>query len=952
MPSHKHLLALSLSTLALAACAPRAREAVSAPPPRERPQVDWAFLASDVPVDPAFRFGKLDNGLRYAIRRNATPKGTAMVRMAVAAGSLDETDGERGFAHFVEHMAFNGSTRVPEGEMVKLLEREGLAFGADTNASTGFETTTYMLDLPRNDPALLGTALMLMRETASELKFDPAAVARERGVVLAEMRDRNSPALRNFVDQSEFFFPGSRFASRLPIGTAETLNGATAESLKAFWQREYVPAQTTLVVVGDFAEDEVEREIRARFADWRPAKVEKQPDAGPATPGHADKADIFVEQALSERVLASRQGGWVFEADTIAQRREDLLRQIGYAIVNRRLQRLARDANPPFRAAGLGTGDVFETARSTSLSVDTIDGKWKRGLTAAAIEYRRALAFGFTPVEVAEQVANLRTAARNAAASADTRSHGALVAALLALINDEQIPDTPQRSLERLEAFVPEITPGAVLAAFKRDLIPLDKPLLRFQGRSAPAGGEKALLAAWREAAAVRLKADDSKAAGAFAYTGFGNPGAVASDSTEPLLGIRTLRFANGVRLNLKQTQIEKDRLLLQLSIDGGNMLQTRENPLASAMTTVLAAGGLGKHSADELQSLLAGRTVSANLGSGEEAFSALAATTPQDLELQLQLLAALVTDPGLRPEGETQYRQAINNYFLALRATPGSVLGAEQGRILSDNDPRFSLQPVEAYRKLDFAQLKAAIADRLAKGAVEIGLVGDFDPDKAIAAVAGTFGALPAREAEFQPYPEQRKRPFTTDRQPRTLTHAGPKDQAIIRIVWPTRDGEDPLQLLQLSLLERVVQIELTEVLREKLGKAYSPDASSDPSRVWRGYGTFSLTASVAPEELAAVRAALAETVRRLREAPISADELLRARAPLMETFENLLKTNAGWLAYVDRAQSEADRIERYSRARERLAAITAADLQAVAQRYLTADGGVEIAVVPEAAK
>lgn len=909
-------------------------------------------MASDIPVDPAFRFGKLDNGLRYAIRRNATPKGTALVRMSIAAGSLDESDDERGFAHFVEHMAFNGSTNVPEGEMVKLLERNGLAFGADTNASTSFDRTTYMLDLPRNDPALLGTALMLMRETASELKFDPAAVERERGVVLAEMRDRNSPALRNFVDHAEFFFPGSRFARRLPIGTSETLNAATTQSLKAFWQREYVPAQTTLVVIGDLPEDEVETAIRKNFASWRAAPAEKQPGAGPIVPGLKDKADIYTEQGLSERVVASRQGPWSWEADTVAQRQENLLRQVGYGIVNRRLQRLTRDASPPFRAASLGTGDLYDAARITSLSVDTIDGKWKRGLTAAAIEYRRALEFGFTPAEVAEQVANVRTAARNAAASADTRSHGALVGAVLALISDDQVPDTPQRSLDRLEAFIPQITAEKVLAALKRDLIPLDNPLLRFQGRTAPAGTQAALLAAWREAAGVRLKASDGRLTSAFGYTDFGTPGIPIADTREPVLGIRTLRFANGVRLNLKRTEIEKDRLLLRLDIDGGNMLQTREAPLASTMTSVLAAGGLGKHSADDLQSLLAGRTVSASFSSNDEVFSAVAATTPQDLTLQLQLLAAFITDPGFRPEGETQFRHAINNYFLALRATPGSVLGAEQGRILSDNDPRFSLQPVEAYRKLDFAQLKAQIGDRLAKGAVEIGLVGDIDEDKAITAVAATFGALAPREAEFRPYAEQRQRPFTGDRSVRVLHHAGPKDQAVLKLVWPTRDGEDPEQLLRLSLLERVVQIELTELLREKLGKAYSPDASSDPSRVWRGYGTFALTASAAPEELAVVRAALVETVKRMRDQPVSEDELLRARAPLMESFENLLKTNSGWLAYVDRAQSEADRIERYAKARERLAKITAAELQELARRYLTAEGGVEIAVLPEAAE
>ena len=257
-------LAATLSAALLAACATAPRLGMPAITP------DWAFMVSDLPVDPAFRFGKLPNGMRYVIRRNARPERTALVRMNVQTGSLDERDDERGFAHFVEHMAFNGSTNVPEGEMVKLLERNGLAFGADTNAQTGFEQTQYKLDLPRNDPKLLDTALMLLRETASELKFDEAAVARERGVVMSELRESLTYQRRNLEDQLAFFYPLAVYPRRLPIGVPATLDAATGTSLKAFWAREYAPADTSIVVVGDFDPAVVEAAIVAKFADWPP----------------------------------------------------------------------------------------------------------------------------------------------------------------------------------------------------------------------------------------------------------------------------------------------------------------------------------------------------------------------------------------------------------------------------------------------------------------------------------------------------------------------------------------------------------------------------------------------------------------------------------------------------------------------------------------------------------
>ena len=652
---------------------------------------------------------------------------------------------------------------------------------------------------------------------------------------------------------------------------------------------------------------------------------------------------------MSERISASRHGTWLDEPDSAAQRRENLLRQIGYGIVNRRFQRLSRLPDPPFRGAGLGTGNVFEAGRTTNLVVDTIDGKWRRGLIAAAREYGRAFRFGFSPAEVAEQVANTRTAAQNEAASAGTRSHGALLAAVLALIRDDLVPATPQSSLERLEAFIPEITPASVFAALKREAVPLLKPLLRLQGRKQPAGGAAAIRAAWDETVRKRPGREHDTASTAFAYGSFGPPGTLAADSRAPALDIREVRFANGVRLNLRRTDIEKDRVLVQLSLDGGDLLNSRGDPLVTEMASVLPVGGLGKHSQDDLQSILAGRTVGLAFGATPETFVSVAQTTPRDLELQLQLLAALVTDPGYRSEGEVQYRLNINNFFAQMRATPGAALTNTLGGILSDNDPRFSLLQPDDYRKLTFAKLKTGLADRLANGAIEIGMVGDIDEEAAIALVARTFGALPRREADFQTYADRRERTFTGDRSRRIVRHTGSPDQALLRYTWPTRDDSDPDETIALELLERIVRIELTEELREKLGKTYSPGASSAPSQVWPRYGTFAVAAPVAVSEIPAARAAIAETLSQLAAAPVSDDIVQRARQPLIEAHDNALKNNRGWLALVDRAQTEADRIDRYLKARARLLAISPVQIQALALRYLRADSAIEVLVLPE---
>lgn len=942
-------LLLALSPLALTT-ALAAQETSPAVAVAETPAPVWAFEESNIPVDPGFVFGRLDNGMRYIIRRNATPEGTAMVRMRIDSGSLEERDDERGLAHYLEHMAFNGSTGIPEGEMIKLLEREGLAFGADTNASTGFESITYMLNLPRNDEKLLDTALMLMRETASELTISDEAVERERGVILAERRDRAGFQQRNFEDNIAFLTPGARYATRLPIGTIASLESATAAQIRGLYERTYVPANTVLVVVGDYPAGQVEAAIRARFADWTPAAVPPEPVTGPIDITRKGLTDIHLDPALAEEVTFSRFSPWRDQPDTIANRDAALVRRVGYGIINRRLARLARGEDAPFRGASFGTGDLFEDARITSLTVSSADGEWKKGVLAAVREVNEALAYGFTRAELDEQLANLRTAYENAVKGAETRSHTTFVSAALALASDERVPSTPAWQLEQFERIAPTLTPEAVWQAVKADAAPLEEPLIRFEGRNPPEGGEAGLRSAFTQSMALPIAPPADNGPLAFAYTDFGTPGTIASDITEPRLGLRQIRFANGVRLTLKPTTIREDRIAFTLSLDGGDLMNTREAPMRVALTDSLALGGLGKHSQDELSSVLAGRSVGLGLVSAGDAFSTSGNTTRRDLALQMQVLAALLTDPGYRREGEERFRKGIENYFATRDSTPGRALGTALGGILSDNDPRFTLQPEEAFLALDYAGLKAAIDDRLASGAIELALVGDFDEAEAMAAVAATLGALPPREAEFNPREEARTRSFTATRGQRILTHKGEADQALLQWTWPTTDDSDLAETLRLGLLARVARIALTEKLREELGQAYSPSAGASSSRIYRNYGTFSLAVSVDVTQVEATRAAVDEVLAALRDSGPSADMIERARRPLLEEYDNALKDLGGWISLAARAQSDPERLDRWFAAPDLIRTITPADLQATAGKWLAAGGAVEVAVVPEA--
>jgi zinc protease len=871
-----------------------------------------------------------------------------MVRFQINVGSLEEADDQRGLAHFLEHMAFNGSINVPEGEMVRLLEREGLAFGADTNASTSQEATSYRLDLPRNTAALIDTALMLMRETASNLTISPGAVDRERGVVLAEMRARDSYAYRNYLDQTAFFYPGARLNDRQPIGTEAVITGASTQRIRDFYERYYRPERATLVIVGDFDVAAVEAQVRARFADWQGRGIAgSDAEPGPFMHDRAAAADVYIHPALPETVYLVRTRAQPRQPDSAAQRRRYQLEGIGEAIIGRRLSTIALSPDAPFLNASVSETGAWDRFRMLQLYATVRDGQWAAALRVVENEYRRALEHGFTDAEVAEQVAQRRTAYRNAVAGAATRQSASLAAELLETNEGFDIYTTPLTDLAAVEPVLAEANGASVTAAFRAMVEGFGAPQIRVTAKSAITGGPAAVLAAYDDATRLAVSPLADRAVQQFAYTDFGPAGRVVADDRIADLGIRRVRFANNVMLNIRPSDFEDDRVRIRVRLDGGSLLAPREDPLRIALANLMPLGGLAAHSADDLRTILAGRSVTASFVSGTDSFDLAAITTPADFRLQLQLLAAGVRCPGYRPEAITLFRRAIPQQYAQADASPGAVIGRQVPAILSDNDPRTMVPPLAAMLALEWDGTRSAMADALANGAIEIAIVGDIAEDEAISAVAATFGALPVRRDAFDPRNDQRVRRFASDLTPRTLYHRGEPDQAVALVYWPARDDADQREAIGIELLAQVMQLLLTEDLRERLGRSYSPDANASLSSDFPGYGLINAGASVAYADLAAAETSIDAMAARLRDSAITDDLLNRARTPMLERMAAARRTNAYWLGYAAIAASEPERLDRSRTAPDIARAVTPADIQRLAQTYLREDRRLRIRVV-----
>ena len=946
-------VALLMPTLAGCATFPAADTRLTgAAAPAQIGRTGWDFPVYDVPADPAVRYLRLENGLKVAILRNATPQNTVAVRLGFDAGVIDESEAEAGLAHFLEHMAFNGSKNVPEGEMIKLLEREGLAFGADTNASTDLEETIYKLDLPRNDPKLLDTALMLMRETASELTLDPAAIDRERGIIQSETRTRNNFARRRIKDYLDFVGPETAFSQKLLTDNLDAnIDSFSAATLAGYYARLYRPDNATLVVVGDLDPAQAERAIKARFASWQPAgSALAQTDKGRIDFTRPMAARNFVDPGVPVLVTIDRFAPYAERPTTEAEVRRQLLLALGTAVLDRRLAIIANAPNAPIISGNADTSDYFDVASQANLTLQAKEGAtgWQDALRTGENEVRRFVTYGVTEAELKEQLANFATRYRTAAEQAATRRSPALAEAILGTVQQQDLFVTPATRYALFEKFLPEITPAAVSAAVARQFAG-SEPLIHVSTKTPIAGGAEAILATYRQAATVAVAAPKAGANAAFGYSDFGTPGAVVSDTTIADLGIRQIRFANNVRLNLKQTDFETGKLRYNVRVGSGLLAIPKERAAEAVFVGAFSpTAGTGKHSLDELQAILAGRQITYGLGVSEDAFAVGGTTTMADFATQMQVSAAYVSDPGYRPEALAKWQAVVPAIVAQLDSTPAGVAQSRVPRLVANGDPRFGVPTPEALAAVELGALRADLADQLAGAPVEISVVGEFVPEQVIEAVAKSFGALPARRAALGDFTAAREVSFAKNTAPVTLTHGGAADQALVQVYWPARDDSDPQEASTLALLAEVFGLQLLEEVREKLGATYSPQAGAALSDTFPGFGTLSTSIVVAPRDADTVFAAVDAITRQLRAAPVDADVLERARRPLLERTALNRRENGWWLGVLGESQLRPERLDRYRTIEARLRAVTPAMLQAAARQYLDPARDLQVRIMP----
>ena len=926
----------------IAAAIAMASLAAAAPPP----------IRSDVPADPAVRSGVLPNGMRYEILRNATPPHNAALRLRIDAGSLAEREDERGVAHFVEHMAMSGTRHFPEGEMVKRLEASGLRFGADTNAFTDFRQTYYALNLPETDAATLDTGLTLLREAAGEATFAPAAIDRQRGIILAEERSRANPAARNREEELAFLLKGDLLPQRFPIGLPEIIRTVPRERLVRFYEGHYRPDHATLIAVGDFDPAAIEAKTRAVFGSWQ-GRGRAGPLAPPPAPVSAGGgAHILVDPGLPTQVTLAWLSPPDLRADSREVRRERLLGTVGVAILNRRVSRIS--AAGPLIGASAGRTSLYRRADAILLTGLAKPGEWKAALQRIATQQRAALTQGFGKNEIEGEIATLRTALSVAVGGRTTRDSSALAQLLLSGVADERVFNTPEESVAELEAAIPQLTPDRVAAA-TRALFGGREPLVYITAPTPIQGGEAAVATALQEASkaplppVVSFVVPGAQAAKPWPYTDFGPAGTIAERRNIDDIGAVAVRFANGVRLTIKKTEFSKDDILVAARIGKGKLeLGRGDVPAAFALSTgALIQGGLGKLTAEQYRDQLTAHHASANFTFVDDAAILAGRTRGADLVLQLQLLAAFLSDPALRAGPWASMRATAETLHRHLESSPGGVMSIQGIRLLHGGDPRWGLPAPEQLAALGPADGRALLA-KLRLDPIDLTIVGDVDVEAAIQAAAATFGALPARSTQ-PPAQETMRVDFPAPGLARAV-HKGRADQGLALVAWPTADFySDQKRARALNLLGQIVRQRILDEVREKMGVSYSPSATHFASEAIPGYGYLAVSMEAPPEKLDGLVASALRIAADLRDRSVSAADLERARRPVIENQNRERSGNSFWLARLADVQTRPEAVAAITEMLAQYEAITPADIQSAARAYLVDSKAWKLEIVPD---
>ncbi|MDE2796137.1 MAG: insulinase family protein [Gemmatimonadota bacterium] len=904
-----------------------------------------------IPPDPAVVTGTLDNGLTFFIHENAEPENRAELRLVVNAGSILEDEDQLGLAHFVEHMAFNGTENFEKQELVDYLESIGMRFGPDINAYTSFDETVYMLQVPMDDPEVLSTAFQILVDWAGGVRFDPEEVDKERGVVIEEWRGRRGGQARIQDQQIPFMLHDSRYAERLPIGDPEILRTAPAERLRDFYEDWYRPDLMAVVAVGDFDPAEIEATIRERFgvlenpADPRPRTEAEVPvDHGPLISISADPEMPVNQVQVMYKRPTNPQG-------TVGDFRGARVRSLYTGMLNRRMNELTLQADPPFLFGGASlSGGISRNMNSAQLSASVPDNGAQRGIEAVLTEAQRVARHGFTAGELDRQKTALRRTYESRLAEAANRSSGSLASRYINVFLRGNPYPSVEAEMVLLDAVLPGITLEEVNAVGQEWMQEQGRVILvagpEKEGNVAPTEEEMTAIFAAVAGKEIAPYEDADVEAPLVAEVPSGSP--VVSEESVDEVGVTIWELENGVRVVLKPTDFKDDEVLFSATSPGGTSLATDENFVdAEVATQAVGLGGIGEFDQIELQKKLTGKRarVSPTIGQLTEGITGQA--SPQDLETAFQLIYLNFTAPRKDEDAFAAFKVQMS--AVNLGAMPQFVLLDTVSNTMSQGHPRAGGTIEEQMKALQESDLDVALdfyRDRFADASdFTFFFVGAFDLEGIRPLVETWLGGLPNLGREETWVDLGIDPPAGVIEK---VVHKGVEPQSQTQILF-TGDGEYSLEeATTIRAMANILRIQLREVLREDLGGTYGVGVSGSLSYRPDEEYNISIQFGSDPERADELAAVVFEEIEKLKADGPDAETVAKVRETDRRSKETNLEQNGYWHSQL-RTFEQAGRDFRNIPSYDLIESWTAEQVQQAAIRYLRLDQYAKFVLLPE---
>lgn len=911
-------------------------------------------FGQNIPVDPSVKIGTLPNGMKYYIKKNTLPEKKVDFRLAINAGSILEDENQRGLAHFMEHMNFNGTKNFPDNKLVDFLQSIGVKFGQHLNAYTSFDETVYMLPVPLDKPGNLDAGLKVMEDWAFNATLSDEQINKERGVVLEELRLGLGADKRMADKYLPKLLYKSQYADRLPIGKKDVLENFKPEVIRKFHKEWYRPDLMAIVVVGDINVEEVEKKIKDNFSTYKnPSKPRERKVFD--LPNHKETL-VAIEtdpDATSSMVQFIMKDAEAYQPDlTVEQYNQTIIEGLSTSMLNNRLKELINSNNPPFTYGSVYHGGTYARTKEAFQGFAMVkDGNQLSALKVLLEEVERAKRFGFTQSELdrakAQMLSNLERSYNN---RDKTESDMLVDEYVRNFLEQEPMPGIAWE-YEDTKSFLPKVTLAQTNEVIRK-MVKDDSRVIVMTGPkkdNITMPTEAMVINTFEAVKVADLKPYEEKAAIKNLVKPFKSEAKIAKTETDAKLGTTTWTLSNGAKVTFKKTDFKDDEIVFSARSLGGNSLISDADFVKTQFAfAALSEAGVSGFSKADLTNYLAGKQLSVNPMIGPYYEGISGRTSRKDLGTAMELTYAYFTDLNYNPAAFNAYKEKQSAMLDNLLSNPQAYFSSEHAKFMNQKNPRFiGLFPMEKdWANTDYKKAYDIYKEKFANvGNFRFYFVGNIDETTFKEQVLQYIGGLPT-SGKTSTFKDTGYRQLTGDYS--KVYKKGKDPKSLVTISYSGETPYNEKEALALSALGEVVTIKVIEKLREDESGIYGGGARGSMNKVPYGAYNFSISFPCGPENAEKLtKIAVVELQKLIDKGPEQKD-LDKYKEGEYNDNKTELKDNTFWLNALSKNQLDGSDQYDILNYQEKVKALTVKDLQDVAKKYLV-KGKIIATLMPE---